>query len=85
MLLAFSGRVSAESPFALNPGEDAAQAIGPGLAHIQAAWPFIPIIPGDLDEFIDRWAGWFGDAAQGQLSQPNSMPERPFRGSWRQH
>jgi hypothetical protein len=26
--------------------------------------------------FIDRWAGWFGDAAAGNLHMPTRLPER---------
>jgi len=68
----------------LNPGEDSAKAVGTGMAEIQVAWPFTPLVVGDLDEFISRWAGWFADAAQGQLNRPSTMPERDPRGSWRQ-
>ncbi len=77
-------RLSRQAPFALNPGEDSAKAVGTGMAEIQVAWPFTPLVVGDLDEFISRWAGWFADAAQGQLNRPSTMPERDPRGSWRQ-
>lgn len=72
-----------QNPFALKPGEEAAKALWTGVAEFQAAWPFTPLSIGDLDEFIDRWASWFADAAQGQLQLPRSMPERPPEGSWR--
>jgi eukaryotic-like serine/threonine-protein kinase len=75
---------SRQDPFALNPGEDSAKALGTGMAEIQVAWPFTVISISDLDEFISRWAGWFADAAQGQLDHPNTMPERDPRGSWRE-
>jgi serine/threonine-protein kinase len=71
------------APFALNPGEDAAKALGSGLNQHQVAWPFMVVTIGDLDEFISRWAGWFADAAQGQLNHPSTMPERQPQGSWR--
>lgn len=73
-----------QDPFALNPGEDAAKAVGIGMAEYQVAWPFTVISIGDLDEFIGRWAGWFADAIQGRLNRPSTMPERQPHGSWRQ-
>ena len=75
---------SRQAPFALNPGENSAKAVGTGMAEIQVAWPFTVISISDLDDFIGRWAGWFADAAQGQLNRPSTMPERDPRGSWRQ-
>lgn len=79
-LIARRGR---KDPFAMNPGEEAAKAVGSGIAEWQVAWPFTPLNVGDLDEFVNRWAGWFADAAQGRLSHPSSMPERSPHGSWR--
>jgi hypothetical protein len=79
-LLAQRGR---QDPFALDPGKQAGEAIGPGMGSLQAAWPFTPLVVGELDEFIDRWANWLGEAADGSLSHPSSMPERPAHGSWR--
>ena len=73
-----------QDPFALDPGPDAAQAVMPAMGSYQIAWPFTELVIGELDEFIDRWAGWFADAAQGQLRHPTMMPERPSPGSWRQ-
>jgi serine/threonine-protein kinase len=72
-----------QDPFALSPSEKSAQAVGTGMAEIQVAWPFEPVSLGDLNEFINRWAGWFADAAQGKLQHPRSMPERSPEGSWR--
>jgi serine/threonine-protein kinase len=77
-------RQSRQDPFALNPGEDSAKAVGNSMAEFQVAWPFTAINIGDLDEFISRWAGWFADAAQGHLNRPSTMPERDPGGSWRQ-
>jgi serine/threonine-protein kinase len=71
------------TPFAAAPGERAAKAVGKAMAEIQVAWPFTPVELDDLDEFIDRWAGWFAEAAQGRLEQPSRMPERDTEGSWR--
>ncbi|MPY58650.1 hypothetical protein FNH08_16210 [Streptomyces spongiae] len=47
------------------------------------AWPFTPLVLGDLDEFIERWAAWLAPAANGRLAHPSHMPERNPRGSWR--
>ena len=76
-------RSSRQKPFSLDPGAEAAGALGPGMAGHQVAWPFTPLVIGDLNEFIDRWAGWFAAAAQGQLHAPSIMPERSPDGSWR--
>lgn len=70
-------------PFALDPGEESAKALWASMAEFQVAWPFTRLAVGELDEFIDRWAGWFADAADGRLSHPSSMPERDPTGSWR--
>jgi len=71
-----------QAPFALPPGEDAGKALGTGLTELLVAWPFTPIEPGSEVDFLERWMAWFAQAAQGQLSHPPSMPERPL-GSWR--
>jgi hypothetical protein len=73
-----------QEPFALDPGPDAARALGPGMADIQVAWPFTRVDLGDLHQLIDRWAGWLASCARGSLSHPTSMPERNPAGSWRQ-
>jgi serine/threonine-protein kinase len=54
------------------------------MNRFQVAWPFTVVSIGELDEFIDRWAGWLADAAQGRLQHPSELPERPTQGSWRQ-
>jgi serine/threonine-protein kinase len=72
-----------QDPFALDPSEKSAKALGAGINEFQVAWPFTAVGIGDLDEFINRWASWFADAAQGQLQRPSTMPERPPNGSWR--
>jgi eukaryotic-like serine/threonine-protein kinase len=78
-----AGKRSRQDPFALNPGEEAAKAVWTGIAEYQVAWPFSVVSPGDLDDFIDRWASWFADASQGRLQHPSSMPERSPTESWR--
>jgi len=47
------------------------------------AWPFIKLVVGELDEFIDRRLSWFAAAIRGQLQHPAQMPEQPVDGSWR--
>ncbi len=74
---------SSQNPFALNPGEEAAKAVWIGVSEFEVAWPFTSLDIGDLQDFIDRWASWFAEAAQGQLQYPGSMPERLVGGSWR--
>jgi serine/threonine-protein kinase len=71
-------------PFSLPPAGDAAGALSNVMTTIQVAWPFTELLLGELDEFIERWGGWFGQAASNQLSRPSSMPERSPANSWRQ-
>ena len=52
------------SPFALDPGQEAAMALGSGMNQYQVAWPFMVVSIGDLDEFVGKWAGWFAEACQ---------------------
>lgn len=70
-------------PFALNPGQDSYLALSNVTDLYQLAWPFTPIDQGGEDEFIERWLGWFADAAEGSLHRPQRMPERETAGSWR--
>ena len=55
------------------------QGVGEGIVdgdgHFQVAWPFTLLNVGDLADFVARWAGWFADAAQGQMHHPGRMPE----------
>ena len=72
------------APFAMPPGaSDTATAISPTLHTYQVARPFMPIDQGDEDSFVERWMGWFGEAAQGQLRYPSRLPEMETQGSWR--
>jgi hypothetical protein len=74
----------AVDPFAADPrSKEAREAILPGMGSYQVAWPFTPVDPGEMDEFISRWAGWFAEAASGRLAHPSQMPEREIAGSWR--
>ena len=74
------GARSSLRPFALYPSPAAFAALASGMSAIYAAWTFDPIDQGDEDEFIERWIGWFAEAAQGNLTYPSTLPEkRPFR------
>ncbi|MFE2070138.1 hypothetical protein ACFXDH_48575 [Streptomyces sp. NPDC059467] len=68
--------VGTMAPFALDPHHESRAAIGPGMNMHQVAWPFTPLVIGDLDELISRWAAWLAQAATGQLAHPSHMPER---------
>ena len=71
-------------PFALPPeSQDASMALSPTTYTYRVAWAFMAIDQGDEEGFIERWVGWFGDAAQGQLRYPSSGPELDPGGSWR--
>ena len=71
------------NPFLLEVGCDAYEALSPVIGEYQVAWPFTPIDQGDEGELIERWLGWFADAALGELRHPSHMPEREAQGSWR--
>lgn len=83
MVMALIPRRGRQDPFALDPGEESAKALWAGMAEFQMAWPFTRLGVDDLGEFVDRWPGWFADAAAGKLAHPSSMPERDPAGSWR--
>jgi serine/threonine-protein kinase len=85
MLSPLGRRRSTLDPFDLDPGEEAAKAVWNGLAEFQVAWPFTRLLPEDLDEFIERWAGWFAAAAAGKLNHPSTMPERSSENTWRRN
>jgi serine/threonine-protein kinase len=71
-------------PFAMDPGPPAGEAMSTTIGTAQQlAWPFTPLVPGELDDFIARWAEWFASAAGGSLQHPSHMPEKPPRGSYR--
>jgi eukaryotic-like serine/threonine-protein kinase len=76
MISAFVPRRGRQNPFALDPGAESAQALGTAIAQYQLAWPFTRLLVGELEEFVDRWAGWLGLASRGGLSHPINMPEK---------
>lgn len=76
------GRSSSIAPFAAQPGEEiVGQALGPSQGTHQLAWPFTPLVLGDLADFISRWTAWLAQGAQSRLNVPSTMPERPAQ--WR--
>jgi eukaryotic-like serine/threonine-protein kinase len=81
MMTPMAPRTTTMRPFMADPGPEAAKALWIGLAEFQLAWPIEPV---DVDEFIDRWATYLADAAQGRLQAPSTMPERPTPRNWRQ-
>jgi eukaryotic-like serine/threonine-protein kinase len=79
MVMALIARRRRQDPFALDPGEESAKALWMGMAEYQVAWPFTPLVVGELAELVDRRAGWFADGAEGRLADParrqNVIPE----------
>jgi serine/threonine-protein kinase len=76
-----AGHPSVE-PYSNSPGS-AAEAFMGVIGTAQVAWPVQELSPDDPSEFLDRWLGWFADAAMGRLARPSTMPERSPQGSWR--
>jgi eukaryotic-like serine/threonine-protein kinase len=72
-------------PFALDPeSEEVGQALFSGLGTREVAWPFTLLEADDLSEFLDRWAGWFAQAATGSLARElNAAPGANY--SWRRN
>lgn len=80
MMSPFSSKGTTMRPFMADPGMVSAKALWNGMSEYQLAWPMERL---DSEGFIDRWANWLGDAAQGRLQSPSTMPERPTPRSWR--
>ena len=81
-LMALTAQVSEFQPFPLDGGDDAALALLPGVHTHQVAWPFTPLTLGNLDDFIERWAGWLAAGSDGRL-QRVSGDGGNAQGSWR--
>jgi len=79
----FIGQNPQVNPFALSPGTQAGEALSRVMGTGQVAYPFTPLVPGDLDEFIGRWAEWFARAAARALQHPSLLPESSPEGSYR--
>jgi serine/threonine protein kinase len=78
------GGIEPYAPFAMAPDATSRAAFGCSAAVHQVAWPFTEVEPGDLEEFITRWATWLVEAQGRQLVHPAKLPERPVARSWRQ-
>ena len=73
-----------KQPFALSPNDRHARlALLQAMHTHQVAWPFTPIDQGNEENFIERWIGWFAEAARARLQHPRAMPEKDPWGSWR--
>lgn len=73
----FSGKRSTLDPFPASPtDEEAGKCLTPvsGTRFSLARQP-IPFDQGEEDAFVERWLGWFAEAAAGSLSMPSHMPE----------
>lgn len=62
-------------PYALEPWSGSV-AFSNVMGTKQLAWPLEKLDRADLDEFVDRWIGWFGAAANRELQRPSRLPER---------
>lgn len=58
------------SPFAVPPALAGAEQC---KHEYEISWPLTPLVGSGLDDFVDRWSMWFGDAGQG------SLPPLPVR------
>ncbi|MCY3907813.1 MAG: serine/threonine-protein kinase [Anaerolineaceae bacterium] len=83
MISAFIAKRGRIDPFALGPGREAYIALAPITAEFQVARPFEAIDQGDEIYFVERWLGWFGQAAQDLLHRPIHLPECDPSGTWR--
>ena len=79
----FGGYELNMAPFSMSPRERDVSLALSAVHTYQVAWPFTPVDQGDEGDFIERWIGWFAEAAQGVLRRPSSMPERNTGGTWR--
>lgn len=79
------GSQPSSHPYALAAGPASVESIrGGGMTgHNQIAWPFTEVDIFDLDEFVQRWAGWLAEAYEGKLRSPSRLPEKQAHGSWR--
>ena len=73
---------SSMEPYSRSP-QEAGIAFQNIIGTIQLAWPFEELDRSDPAEFLSRWISWFADAAEGHLTTPSVMPEKPTNGSWR--
>ncbi|MEU4841724.1 serine/threonine-protein kinase [Nocardia testacea] len=82
----WSGQQSAPriEPFSLRPDHRDAQLALARVIHTeQVAVPFIPLAGAAVDQFVERWLGWFARAADESLTAPGMLPEGDTVGTWR--
>lgn len=69
-------------PFSYSPAEGKV-AFQNVFGTMQLAWPFEELDRADPTEFLDRWLGWFADAAEQRFARPSTMPDKDPSDSWR--
>lgn len=69
-------------PFAAQP-QEISNAFNRVIGTEQLAWPIEELDRGDLTDFVDRWLGWFADAAEQGLRYPSQLPEKASAGGYR--
>ena len=62
-------------PTALRPGKEAADALARSGGSWQLAYTPRKFDNSHIEDFVDRWLGWFGNAVDGSLAVPEQMPE----------
>ncbi|MCM0641161.1 serine/threonine-protein kinase [Cellulomonas wangsupingiae] len=78
----FSGGFPGVNPFSQEP-HSGGIAFSNVIGTMQLARPLVEVDRTNPTEFVDRWIGWFADAAGGSLTQPHTMPEQSAAGSYR--
>jgi eukaryotic-like serine/threonine-protein kinase len=73
------------SPIALSPiNRKVALAINGEFSDFQVDWNPRPCDQLDVNQFVDRWIGWFADAVEGTLKYWMDHPSRDV-GAWREY
>lgn len=71
------------TPLPLEPGGEAKTVIDGTNSTYRLAWSFTPVVPGELDAFVDRWITYFAQASSGRLQRPKADPEAQIAGTRR--
>jgi serine/threonine protein kinase len=79
---AFGGPISAIAPDEMRP-DAGAEAFAPGVGMHDVAWNPRKLEPGNLADFIERWATWLANAYEGRWVHPTSLPEEQILQNWR--
>ncbi|MCX2950172.1 serine/threonine-protein kinase [Lentzea sp. NEAU-D7] len=75
--------IASVTPFSMSPSPEIGMALSGASGQWRHAWPFMPVVPGDMNDFVDRWANTLAQAMDGTLTAPNLRPERLVEDSWR--